>query len=86
MLFILPERQRHSFWMKDTKIPLDIIWLDFVRRVVHVEDHVPPCQEDPCPTYTPDSSALYVLEVNAGHAKRMGLQKGDRLDFHLVGR
>ncbi len=83
MLFIFPGSQRHRFWMKDTKIPLDIVWFDSAQRVVHIKNNIPPCQQDPCPTYAPPSEALYVLEVNAGHAKRMGLQKGDRLDLYL---
>ena len=48
MIFIFPESHPYPFWMKDTRIPLDIIWLDFTQRIVHVEKNVPPCQADPC--------------------------------------
>lgn len=69
MLFIFPNSAKHSFWMANTKIPLDIIWMDENYNVVHVEKNVPPCSSKNiilCPQYTPKTSAKYVLEVNAG--------------------
>ncbi|MFA5087704.1 MAG: DUF192 domain-containing protein [Candidatus Omnitrophota bacterium] len=83
MLFIFPNEEKLSFWMKDTLIPLDIIWLDYSRTIVHVEAEVPPCNGDPCPAYSSSAKAMYVLEINAGHAARMGLKVGDRLEFRL---
>ncbi len=83
MLFIFEESQPHSFWMKDTRIPLDIIWMDYGHRVVHVESPVPPCTQDPCPVYSPQSDTLYVLELNAGEFKRAGAKEGDVLEFRL---
>ena len=82
MLFIFPESRRHSFWMKDTLIPLDIIWLDHGQRIVHIAFNVPPCpSHTSCPSYTPPRSALYVLEVNTGIAEELGFKEGVRLDF-----
>ena len=69
--------------MKDTMIPLDIIWMDHSRRVVHIEKDVPPCVSDPCPRYVPKKEALYVLELNAGESERLGLQKGEFFEFRL---
>ena len=83
MLFIFPKPQRYSFWMKDTLIPLDIVWFDFNRKVVHIEYNVPSCEKDPCPTYYPPLEALYVLEVNAGVANQMRLQNDVQVDFRL---
>lgn len=83
MLFIFPQSRRHAFWMKDTLIPLDMVWMDYARRVVHIERDVPPCQKDPCPSYTPSQEALYVLEVNAGHTTALGLKVGDQAEFYL---
>lgn len=83
MLFIFPQSRRHSFWMKDTLIPLDMIWMDHGRKIVHIEHDVPPCREDPCPVYTPPQEALYVLEVNAGTAGALGLQLGDEAEFKI---
>ena len=83
MLFVFPHEEQYAFWMKDTYIPLDIIWLDYAKRVVHVEENVPPCRIAPCPTYRPADNALYVLEVNAGYAKKIGLKAGDVAEFRL---
>jgi uncharacterized protein len=68
MLFIFPTKGKHSFWMYNTLIPLDIIWLDGDWNVVHVEKNVPPCESaNPikCPSYRPDKPAKYVVELNA---------------------
>lgn len=83
MLFIFPTYGQHAFWMKDTWIPLDMIWLDHGQRVVHIEANVPPCPGDPCPSYRSAYKALYVLEVNAGESTAVGIQVGDRAEFHL---
>jgi uncharacterized membrane protein (UPF0127 family) len=79
MLFIFPDVDVHSFWMKNTLIPLDILWIDESRTVVHVERNVPPCKADPCPSYPPKSAAKFVLELGAGQAAAHGLNVGDRL-------
>ncbi len=81
MLFVFPEQDLLNFWMKDTLIPLDIIWLDPAQQVVDVKAHVPPCQENPCPIYTPTGQALYVLEINAGAAQTYNIQSGDKAVF-----
>ena len=84
MLFIFTESARYSFWMKDTLIPLDIIWLDYNKRIVHIEYNVPPCNNQPtCRSYAPDKNALYVLEINAGKAKELGMSEGMQLNFQL---
>lgn len=83
MLFIFDLNQPQRFWMKDTLIPLDMIWLDFARRVVHIEHNVPPCVNDPCPSYGPRAPVLYVLEVNAGKAREMDLAVGAQMEFRL---
>lgn len=81
MLFIFPESRRQSFWMKDTSIPLDIIWMDRDKRVVFVIPNILPCATEHCPVYTPDTDALYVLEVNAGVTAEWGLRVGDQARF-----
>lgn len=77
MLFVFDEDQRYSFWMKNTLIPLDMIWLDKDMRVVYIESNVPPCEEEPCSSYSPPVAARYVLELNAGVAKNIRLNVGD---------
>jgi uncharacterized membrane protein (UPF0127 family) len=81
MLFFFPSDGYYPFWMKNTRIPLDIIWIDANRGVVDVKFEVPPCRADPCPNYPPKGDARYVLEVAGGVAKQHGLKAGDVLRF-----
>ena len=81
MLFVFPEDGEYAFWMKNTKIPLDMIWIESTKRVAHVKHDVPPCYIDDCPSYPPGAQARYVLEVAAGVAKQHGLKAGDVLRF-----
>ncbi|MBC7348381.1 MAG: DUF192 domain-containing protein [Candidatus Aminicenantes bacterium] len=83
MLFVFEEEDLYSFWMKNTLIPLDIIWLNSHRQIVHIEKNVPPCPQDPCPGYRPRLPALYVLELKAGQAEANNLQLYQRLSFIL---
>ena len=79
MIFVFPRSDFHSFWMRNTLVPLDIIWMDGDFTVFHIEHEVPPCRADPCPSYGPVRKARYVLEVRGGMARREGLKSGDRL-------
>jgi len=81
MLFLFPEKGEHAFWMKNTLIPLDIIWIDEERSVVHIETTVPPCQADPCPSYAPGAHAVHVLEIAAGQVAERGVRIGDVLEY-----
>ncbi len=81
MLFIFPLESRYAFWMKNTLIPLDIIWINSAKEVVSIAEDVRPCVEEECETFTPEAAASYVLEVNAGMAAEKDIKVGDRLDF-----
>jgi uncharacterized membrane protein (UPF0127 family) len=81
MLFFFPEDGEYPFWMKNTHIPLDMIWIDKDRRIAHIAHDVPPCRIDDCPSYPPHAAARYVLEVSAGVARQHGLKDGDILTF-----
>lgn len=83
MLFLLPAMRRQSFWMKDTLIPLDMIWLDYKYDVVDIAENVSPCLKDPCPVYAPRQEALYVLEINGASVRHLGIKIGDRAVFKL---
>jgi uncharacterized membrane protein (UPF0127 family) len=83
MLFVFEREDLHAFWMKNTLIPLDMLWLDSDRRVIHIAANVPPCRADPCPSYGPDTPARYVLELRAGGAAANVIKTGDRLQFVL---
>jgi len=83
MLFVFDEEAVHSFWMKNTLIPLDMLWLDKDRRIIHIERDVPPCRADPCPSFGPQRPASYVLELKGGMAAAFQLKVHDKLDFKL---
>ncbi|MEM1411171.1 MAG: DUF192 domain-containing protein [Pseudomonadota bacterium] len=79
MLFIFPREALRAFWMKNTKIPLDIFYFDDELRLVSVAENARPCVADPCPTYPSTGPARYVLELNAGMARSLGAERGDPL-------
>ncbi len=79
MLFVFDEDDFHSFWMKNTLITLDMIWISSKMKVVHIEENVPPCTDTPCPFYSSMRRARYVLEVNGGTTKKENLSVGDSL-------
>ena len=85
MLFIFEESAKHSFWMKDMKFPIDIIWLDSARKVVHIERNLQPCASVfICTGYSPSADSQYVLETVAGFAQRHDVKLGSDIDFELV--
>jgi uncharacterized protein len=69
----------HHFWMKNTMIPLDIVWLDDAGRVIFVSADTPPCKADPCPTYGTDAPVRRVLELAGGLAKKEGVVVGSQI-------
>jgi uncharacterized membrane protein (UPF0127 family) len=84
MLFIFEENRIQSFWMKNTYIPLDMIFFDENKNFINVAENAVPCIEknDPCtPRYNSSKPATYVLEVNAGWAKEHGVGEGTRLSL-----
>ena len=83
MLFIFPVEARRSFWMKNTRIPLDILYFDQELKLVSVSKNTPPCRTRRCPGYPSEGPAKYVLELNAGKADELGVQPGDALGLHL---
>ena len=83
LLFVFDQVDFHGFWMKNCRFPIDMVWLDEDHRVVHVAEAVPPCKADPCPVYQPLRKAAYVVELNAGQARREKASLGSRLEFAL---
>ena len=82
MLFIHDRLAPQAYWMKNTRIPLDILYFDDQRRLVSQQRDVPPCSAgDRCPPYPSSAPARYVLELNAGKAMEIGLQDGAELRF-----
>jgi uncharacterized protein len=81
MLFIFDRPQNPRFWMKNVNFPLDIIWIDQAKNVVDLKLNAQPCKSEPCETFLPRASSLYVLEVNAGFVRQYGIAVGDRVNF-----
>jgi uncharacterized membrane protein (UPF0127 family) len=82
MLFIHEREEPQAYWMKNTKIALDILYFDSQRRLVSQQRDVPPCTlGDGCPPYPSTAPARYVLELNAGQANRLQLKDGTELKF-----
>ncbi len=89
MLFIFDSPAKHSFWMANTKIPLDIIWIDSEGKIVDISKNTPPCTETGnmqamCKTYKPKGSALYVLEVNGGWTEKHNITVDDFVNFKSI--
>lgn len=80
MLFIHDREEPQAYWMKNTRIALDILFFDNARKLVAQQRGVPPCSlGDRCPPYPSNAAARYVLELNAGEAARLHLQDGAEL-------
>lgn len=81
MLFIFPEEQMRSFWMKNTYIALDIIYIDSKKQIVSISKNAMPLSEISRPSEAP---AQYVLEVNAGVCDKLGLEAGDYITYETL--
>ena len=83
MLFRFPREGMRSFWMKNTRIPLAILYFDADLRLVSVAENAQPCRSPRCRNYPSAAPAKYVLELNAGKAAELGLEPGDALELRL---
>ncbi|MGD9020899.1 MAG: DUF192 domain-containing protein [Lysobacterales bacterium] len=83
MLFIFPSAAPRAFWMKNTRIPLDIMYFNADLELVSMSQNTPPCRTRRCPSYPSASPAMYVLELNGGTASELGVEVGDRLMLEL---
>jgi uncharacterized membrane protein (UPF0127 family) len=85
MLFVFDYEAQHTFWMKNMKFPIDIIWIDSDKTVVYIEHNVEPCSSEIfCPVFRPDHDSLYVLETVGGFAERHDIVKGTMVEFELA--
>lgn len=83
MLFMFPDEQKRSFWMKNTLIPLDILFISADKKIVTIHGNAVPCTALTCPRYASTASAMYVLEVNAGFAEQYGIREGDTVEINM---
>ena len=84
MLFPFADKGVHHFWMKNTMIPLDMIWMDADGRVLFISADTPPCKADPCPSYGPETPAANVLEIAGGKAAAEKVVVGSVVRFKDV--
>lgn len=84
MLYIFETSDRHRVRTKGFKIPVDMIWVDESRHVVHLVESADPCPQDPCPLYgPPPENARYVIQTAAGFLEQERLAPGAELKFTL---
>ena len=83
MLFVFPEEDDRGFWMKNTLIPLDMIFVDSEGRIINIEEAVPEpnTSEENLKTYRSDEPAKYVIEANSTFTERKNVREGDRVEI-----
>jgi len=81
MIFTFSEPGNWTFWMKNTKMALDILWIDEKGMIVHIQHAAPICerQDNLCPRYRTNTPAVLVLELGAGRAEKLNLTPGKKL-------
>lgn len=84
MLFVFEQPGQPAFWMKNTYLELDILFLSTEGIIVDLFEDLPPCPMDPCPRYAPRSPARYVLEVAGGFVAHHAVRRGDRVRLENV--
>jgi uncharacterized protein len=83
MLFVHPQPGTYTYWMYQTLIPLDIIWLDSKRNIVEIVENAQPCktQASKCTQYGGKQTSSYVLELNGGMVRKYGLSVGQTIQW-----
>ena len=81
MLFIFPQTQKHSFWMKNTFIPLDMIFIDKEKRIVGIVENAEPMTTE---TRTVPTASKYVLELNAGTCRKYQIHTNQKVVFQHI--
>lgn len=83
MLFLFEKNDIYPFWMKNTLIPLDIVWIGEDKKIVYISKDNQLCIESDCPQINPGVVARYVLEINAGISSDIGLEIGDEVKLNV---
>lgn len=84
LLFVFEQKGKYTFWMKDMKFPIDIIWIGDDKKIAYVTQNAlpePGKSDKDLTRYSPNVDSKYVLEINAGLAAANNLQVGDQFDF-----
>jgi uncharacterized membrane protein (UPF0127 family) len=83
MLFVFGNPGTYKFWMFNTSLPLDMIWMDSNKTIVYIQQNVQPCFILNCTSYGPNELSQYVLEVNANYTSANKISVGDKVEFSL---
>ena len=83
MLFVYPDEKFRAFWMKNTLIPLDMIFINAHQEIVDIHTAYPCKEQEPCQPYGSEDKAQYILEVNAGFAEKNNLKTGDSVNINI---
>jgi uncharacterized membrane protein (UPF0127 family) len=83
MLFVHPVSGRYSYWMYQTYIPLDMIWMDESHNIVELVESAPPCQTaaSKCAHFGGHETARFVLELNGGSIRKFGIKSGQTIEW-----
>ncbi|MBD3303903.1 DUF192 domain-containing protein [Candidatus Woesearchaeota archaeon] len=82
MLFVFDEERKHGFWMKNTLIPLDMVFINSENTIVDILT-AEPCEKEPCKNYIPKAEAKYVLEINSGFSEKHNIQIGEEVKLNI---
>jgi len=81
MLFVFKDDSNVAFWMKNTIMPLDIIYISKDLEIGSISKKAQPCEIETCPSYSPDDLYRYVLEVNGGYTELHNIRVGDTVEI-----
>ena len=84
MLFVFEKEGIYPFWMKNTLISLDMIWVNKNNEIIFIKKNALPCKDNICYNISPDRPAIYVLEINAGMVDKMGISLGDLINLKNI--
>lgn len=85
LLLIFESSGLHRVWTKAYRFPVDMMWVDESKHIVHIVEGIAPCDHDPCPRYgPPPSDARYIIQTRAGVVKEASIAVGMELKFTLV--
>jgi len=83
MLFVFDTKQAASFWMKNTLIPLDMLFISEDKKIVNIKRDAQPCKTLDCQTYSSLEPVRYILEINGGLADKLGIEEGQNVEIKL---
>ncbi|MCX8178580.1 MAG: DUF192 domain-containing protein [Candidatus Aenigmarchaeota archaeon] len=82
MIFVFKDEKQRNFWMKNTKIPLDMIFVFGNGTINEIKVDVQPCYQDPCEIYPSRYPSRYVVEVKANYTQRKNIKVGDYININ----